>query len=85
MVYVVNEIGTVHPMRAWQNSMNLPRKCKKTLIKPEGGVEAMTGQSTLTLARSEENEELYAGSPQSLLQPKAADAASEVAWEQLVS
>ena len=30
---------------------------------PEGGAEAMTGQSTLDLARSEETEEqLYAGS-----------------------
>ena len=52
---------------------------------PEGGVEAMTGQSTLTPARSEENEELHAGSPQPLLQPQAANAASVVAWEALTS
>ena len=46
----------------------------------------MTGQSTLDLARSEENEDqLYAGSQQPLLQPQAADAASAAAWEALTS
>ena len=45
----------------------------------------MTGQSTLTPARSDEIEELHAGSQQPLLQPKAADAASHVAWEALTS
>ena len=53
---------------------------------PEGGAEAMTGQSTLDLARSEETEDqLYAGSQQPLLQPQAADAASAAAWEALTS
>ena len=47
---------------------------------PEGGAEAMTGQSTLDLARSNETEDQrYAGSQQPLLQPQAADAASVVA------
>ena len=53
---------------------------------PEGGAEAMTGQSTLDLARSEENEDqLYAGSQQPLLQPQAADVVSHVTWEALTS
>ena len=44
---------------------------------PEGGAEAMTGQSTLDLVSSAETEDqLYAGSQQPLLQPQAADAAS---------
>ena len=38
---------------------------------PEGGAEAMTGQSTLDLASSAETEDqLYAGSQQPLLQPQ---------------
>ena len=45
----------------------------------------MTGQSTLTPARSDEIEVLHAGSQQPQLQPKAADAASHMAWEALTS
>eukprot|EP01048_Picozoa_sp_COSAG05_P000659 COSAG05_NODE_19_length_34900_cov_72.237464_9_plen_197_part_00 len=53
---------------------------------PEGGVEAMTGQSTLDLARSEETEDQqYAGSQQPPLQPQAADTASVAAWGALTS
>ena len=51
----------------------------------EGGAEAATGQFTQTHAMSNENEEPYAGSPQPLLLPQAADAASHLAWEALTS
>ena len=53
---------------------------------PEGGAEAMTGQSTLDLASSAEtDDQLYAGSQQPLLQPQVADTTSAAAWEALTS
>ena len=45
----------------------------------------MTGQSPLTPAQSDEIEVLHAGSQQPQLQPKAADAASQMAWEALTA